>query len=192
MVNNDNGIRSFLSPASVTNDGKTIEGIAIKFDSLSEDLGGFREIIKREAVTEALKANVRALIEHDLKKFLGSTKDGTVTLDTRNDGVHFKIELPDTSYVNDLRAAMRANPTSFGASFRMVGKVVDKWLKSAKDGVIRIVEKIPSIPEITITAFPAYTATSAQLRSIDASQLVYENASQASLDYVAALLLEVE
>lgn len=179
-------IRSWLVPASVEADGKTIVGCAIKYDSLSRDLGGFREIIKPGAATEALRGRVVALIEHQLPEVLANSVDGQLTFESRSDGEYFRLTLPDTTTAKDLAAKMKHNPSVYGASFRMPkGSVIDKWYKSAKDGVIRIIEKIKEIPEISITAFPAYEATTAQLRSgIDLDKVTFEPAISPELAYL--------
>src|ERR1041384_4188515 len=67
-------------------DSRKIRGHAIVFDTRSQNLGGFTEIIRREAVERTLREalDVRALVDHDSAKILGRTRSGTLSL--RADG----------------------------------------------------------------------------------------------------------
>src|SRR5512142_385637 len=77
-----------------------IVGRAIVFDSLSEDLGGFREQIIRDAVLQPLGAgaDVRALVDHDPSKLMARTKAGTLRYQIDTSGVQVEIDPPDTTY----------------------------------------------------------------------------------------------
>lgn len=50
-------------------EGRTVEGYAIVFDSLSNDLGGFHEIISRSALDGIIeKSDVLCLLNHNEDK----------------------------------------------------------------------------------------------------------------------------
>jgi HK97 family phage prohead protease len=58
---------------------RIIRGHGSVFNSLSEDLGGFREIIHTGAFDEALgKSDIRCLINHDANLILGRNTSGTL------------------------------------------------------------------------------------------------------------------
>ncbi len=81
-----------------------INGHAAVFDTLSEDLGGFREIIRPGAFRQALneEQDVRALVDHDPAKILGRPKADTLTLSEDGVGLRVKIHPPDTSAGRDI------------------------------------------------------------------------------------------
>ena len=70
----------FAGSAKVEADSsRRIKGYAIVFNSMSLDLGGFREIIMPSAVDRTLSEamDVRALVDHDSSKVIGRTRAGT-------------------------------------------------------------------------------------------------------------------
>ena len=68
-------------------DAVKVGGYAAVFNSLSEDLGGFREVIRRGAFTHTIAqgADVRFLINHDGMP-LARTKSGTLRLERMTGG----------------------------------------------------------------------------------------------------------
>jgi HK97 family phage prohead protease len=150
---------------------RRIVGHAIVFDSLSENLGGFREIIKPSAVdrtlTEAL--DVRALADHDSGKVLGRTRAGTLQLRKDTRGLSVSIEPdPEISYARDLmRAVARGDISGMSFGFRVLE---DDWREDPETGMpIRDVLDM-RVSEVSVVAFPAYPATDVKVsqRSLDA------------------------
>ena len=94
-------IRSFEIRA--VDGGRAFEGYAAKFGKLSEDLGGFREKIKRGAFSESIDGNpnIRALFDHDSKFVLGRTGNGTLELDENSVGLKMRVTPPATQWVDD-------------------------------------------------------------------------------------------
>src|SRR5437763_2025006 len=82
-----------------TQDGKrTLSGYAVVYNSLSEDLGGFREKIAPTAFDKNLATNpdVVCVRDHDPKLLLGRTKSQTLRLQSDQVGLRFDCQLPDT------------------------------------------------------------------------------------------------
>ena len=155
-----------LSEAVATTVGNTVKGYFAKFNSRSEDLGGFTEILLPGCFSESLKSNqdVMALVDHDTSKVLASKHSGTLKLHEDEIGLAFDFDLPDTSYARDLRALLEKNiikSCSFGFS---VPKGGDTWAN--EDGKYTRTVKKANLFEGTLTPFPAYKDTSAQLRSL--------------------------
>ena len=162
--------RAFAECRAETSDnGKKIRGYAIVFNSLSQDLGGFRELILPEAVDRTINEglDVRALVDHDTGKVLGRTRAGTLSL--RKDSRGLRVELepdPDISYASDiLRSVARGDVT--GMSFRFLTMPNgDDWNWDEKPPLRSLLDI--RISEVSIVTFPAYQATDAQvaLRSL--------------------------
>lgn len=146
--------------------GKMIVGYAAKFNSMSEDLGGFREQIIPGAFSRAIKQSqdVRALLNHDPNYVLGRTKSGTLTLKEDLNGLEMSCMLPDTTYGRDLAESInRGDIDQQSFSFRCI---TDKW--NMIDGVnVRSLLDL-DLYDVSPVTFPAYTDTSVGLRSMEA------------------------
>jgi HK97 family phage prohead protease len=138
---------------------RKIRGTAIVFNSMSEDLGGFREIIKPAAVDRMLNtaADVRALWNHDSSEVLGRTRAGTLELRKTRDGLAIKIDPPSWA-AHRLETIGRGDVTGMSFRFRVL---TDNW--RMEDGQpIRDVEDM-EVDEVSVVTFPAYPATDVSL-----------------------------
>lgn len=161
--------------AEATENGKKIRGYAIRFAALSQDLGGFKEMIAPEAVDRTLNEalDVRALVDHDTAKVLGRTRSGTLRL--RKDATGLRIEIePDEeiSYARDiLRSVARGDVSGMSFGFRAIE---DEW---NYDGAlpIRTVTDM-RVSEVSIVTFPAYQQTNVEVaqRSLRAYQQAHQ------------------
>lgn len=164
-----------ISPGQVKADhgDRLIRGYAVVFNVLSEDLGGFRERILPEAVNRSLKADVRALVDHDTAKVLGRTTAGTMSFRKDAHGLNTTIEPdPEISYAKDIMRAVARGDVS-GMSFRFgVFPDGEHWYREDGD-VVREINDM-EISEISIVTFPAYLQTDVNvaLRSLKAFQVI--------------------
>ena len=152
--------------AKDTDDGPMLEGYAAKFNKLSEDLGGFREKIKKGAFANSLKGSpdIRAFFDHDTKYILGRTPD-TLTLEENSVGLLVQIKPPDTQLIRDLvlepvRQGL-INQMSFGFM-----TVDDKWVEE-DDEITRTLKEV-ELFEVSVVAMPAYNDTSVAVRKLKA------------------------
>lgn len=140
----------------------TVVGYASVYDQRYET-DWMVEIIKPGAFKRALseKQDVRALIDHDSTLVLGRTRSGTLTLKDDQRGLYTETALPDTTYAKDLREKMTRGDVD-GMSF---GFIATDQVWGERDG--KFYREILDVDlfDISVVTYPAYTATSAQLRS---------------------------
>jgi len=168
LVNNIE-LRSTETIKAVDNEKMIVEGYALRFNTLSNDLGGFVETINPQALEDADLSDVRCLIDHDPSKVLGRTTSETLSLKVDDEGLYFRCRLPDTSYSRDLYENIRLgniNQCSFGFVLDEDGDTVER----RDDGLFkRTLNRIRSLFDVSIVTYPAYNDTDVApaLRSIE-------------------------
>jgi HK97 family phage prohead protease len=152
----------------ISADGKTLSGYAIVFNSLSEDLGGWKEIISPSAVDRTLRdgTNVNALIDHreESGTILGSTDTGLLQLQKDRRGLKVKITPVDTMAARDVITTVKAGLVK-GMSFRF-RLMPDGATWDERDGLfVRTVTDM-SFSEVSIVLNPAYKQTEIGARAL--------------------------
>lgn len=145
-------------------EGRTVEGYASVFNSMSEDLGGFREIILPGAFSEVLDNDVRALYNHDSNYLLARTTSGTLELKEDDKGLYYRFEMPNTSYGNDMLELFRRGDLSQSSFGFTVEK--DSW-RMEEGQHVRYIERVGSLFDVSPVVFPAYNQASSGLRSAE-------------------------
>jgi len=139
----------------------TIIGYAAVYDSWSEDLGGFREIIRPGAFTKVLKSrsDVRAFRGHDPERVLGRTPD-TLKLSEDKRGLRIEITPPDTELGREtVELIRRGDVDGMSFAFRVDGEGAS-WNEDFSEHVIR---EVADLVEVSVVSFPAYKATVADV-----------------------------
>ncbi len=144
-------------------DGMTFVGYAAKFNSPSEDLGGFIETIEPGAFRRSLRSrnDVKLLVNHDTGRVLASSRSGTMKLYEDETGLRVEASLPNTSDGRDMAELLKRgdlNKMSFGFAVQK-----DSWNNEMTERTLKSVRLF----EVSIVAFPAYNATEAIVRSLD-------------------------
>jgi len=131
---------------------------------MSEDLGGFREIILPGAFKNALNDDIRALYNHDSNYLLARTASGTLEVKEDDKGLYYRFEMPNTSYGNDLLELYKRGDLT-QSSF---GFTVDKDSWRLEDGQhVRYIESVSSLFDVSAVVYPAYASSSSGLRSAE-------------------------
>ena len=153
-------------------DGKgpgTCVGYAAVFDRFSEDMGFFREKVSPGAFAGCLGQDVRALVNHDPNKLVGRVKAGTLRMKEDELGLRVEIDLPDTQCGRDAAESIRRSDMD-GMSFSFDAEI-DQWEHDSRPP-IRTLVKCSRLYDVGPVTFPAYTETSAAMRSLDRSKPV--------------------
>jgi len=158
-------VNEFELRAGPTGDGMSFTGYAAVFNSDSEPLP-FIERIAQGAFKKSLKSRmpIKMYMNHDSSMLLASTRSKTLRLQEDSKGLLVEADLPDTTVGRDLSVLMKrgdVDSMSFGFSVPTGG---DKW---SDDGMSRELRQVRLHEVSVVTGFPAYTATSASVRSLD-------------------------
>ena len=148
-----------------SSDGMSFTGYAAVFNSPSEPLP-FTEVIREGAFKRSLKSRneIKLFMNHNTDVVLGSTRAGTLKLSEDSRGLLAQAELPDTSAGRDLSVLMKrgdVSSMSFGFSVPPKG---DAW---SSDGATRELHQVRLHEVSIVTGFPAYEATTANVRSLN-------------------------
>jgi uncharacterized protein len=152
--------------------GRVVYGHAAVYSSLSDDLGGFEELIRPGAFTEALRGNpdVTALFNHDPNYLLGRTTSGTLKLADDSKGLAVKLTLSNASIARDVAIAMdRGDLCSMSFAFTVD---VDVWRKLPSGAVIREIVKCGRLFDVSIVTSPAYPAATASIRGLEPARTI--------------------
>ncbi len=131
------------------------------FNSLSEEMWGFREKIMPGAFSKALSMDVRALFNHDPNYVLGRNKANTLTLNEDERGLKAEVIPPDTQWARDLMISVKRGDISQG-SFSF--KATDEEWDYASIPMQRTIKEA-KLYDVSIVTYPAYPQTSIQVRS---------------------------
>lgn len=143
-----------------------IRGYAALFNSLSEDLGGFREQIAPGAFTEAVRSeDVVALWNHNTDYVLGRKSAGTLLLFEDKRGLAFEVIPPDTQFARDLMTSIeRGDISGMSFGFSVRNRDGQSWERK-EQGAIRTLKNVRLL-DVSPVTFPAYTGTEVAVRSM--------------------------
>ena len=162
------------SAAEVRAEGRVIRGYPIVFNTLSLDLGGFKEIILPEAVDRTLRESldVRALVDHseDPSRVIGRRNAGTLRFSKDDHGLLSEIDMPQTTIGNDtLELVKRGDVTGMSFTFHVMPK--GERFERRDGGPVRLISDM-TIRDVALVTYPAYPTTNVEIaqRSLQAWQ----------------------
>ena len=169
---------------------REIEGYALEWETLSEELGWwftYREKFRKGAFRDYLKdkdTDTKLLLSHDTTKVLARSKYKTIEFKEDNTGLWFKADLPDNTIGNDTVESVKRRDID-GVSVGFIMKK-QEWDETDEDNVVRTVITA-DLPEISLTAWPAYTSSSVDTRENDPYKL-YKDQRNKEKEYQKRLM----
>lgn len=148
--------------------GHYIEGVPIVYEQ-EADLGGFVEIIKKDALKDADLKDVKFLVNHNtdmipLARSRNNNENSTMQLIKKDNGLNIRVNLDvenNTEAKNLYSAVQRGDIDQMSFMF-----VIDeeKWLDLDTEKPTREILKIGKVFEVSAVTFPAYQQTSLSAR----------------------------
>lgn len=152
--------------------GRTVSGYAVRFESESVNMG-FVEIIHRGAITEETikSSDVFALLNHNENTVLARCNRGTGSLSLKvdNDGVFYEFEAPQTANGDELLEHIRRGEISQSSfAFTVANEDgAEKWTKREDGVIVREINKIARLYDISPVYQPAYEETTCSKRALE-------------------------
>jgi len=163
--------------------GNTIRGYAAIYNSDSEWMGGFYEQIERGAFDDVMNDDVRAYFNHDENLLLGRVSSGTLRIGTDARGLFYEVDLPNTTYANDLAELMKRGDVNQSSFAFLID--ADRW--EQRDGkTYRIIEKVSRLLDVSPVAQPAYPDATSELKKRDLETETKEETETAAAETVAS------
>jgi HK97 family phage prohead protease len=173
--------RRYIPLDAMPEDGLTVEerdgespkirGIAPPWDSLSVDLGGFREKFSPTAFDKLLskkRLDVPLLFNHDDSKILARTTNGTLRIEKSDKGLAYEADPVATPTAAEVLTLIRSK-TIFGSSFAFtVGPKGEEWAEDERGNVTRTIHEASGLFDLSPVTRAAYPSSSLSARSLSA------------------------
>lgn len=152
--------------------GRTVSGYAVRFETESVNMG-FVEVIKRGAITEETikTSDVFALLNHNENTVLARSNHGvgSLTLRVDNDGVFYEFEAPNTANGDELLEHIKRGEISQSSFAFTVSNEdgAETWTKRSDGVIVRQINKIARLYDISPVYQPAYESTTCSKRALE-------------------------
>jgi hypothetical protein len=144
-------------------DGFDIRGVAAVYDKPT-DMGWYKEKVAQGTFADTISADdIRSCFNHDMNLILGRNRSGTLRIEDRDDGLHFSVKSPKTSYAEDLKESVKRGDVD-GCSFMFITQE-DSWDQTDPKMPIRTLQKC-KLFELGPVTIPAYPQTSVYARGM--------------------------
>ena len=168
---------------------EAIRGLAIPYNRLSLDLGGFRERILPGSFDKILnrqrgRGEILSYYNHNSDMLLGRESAGTLEITADDRGISYMVEPPDTTAGRDVLALVRARLLK-GSSFAFTvsQKGGERFTNDENGKAIREIVEASGLYELGPVNVPAYgSATSAVVAQRSYAAWLSAQADEAEAD----------
>lgn len=153
-------------------DSRLVEGVAIVFNSDSQDMG-YLETISPDAIDEdtIARSDIFAYLNHDESRgVLARSRygKGTLNLSLESDGLHYSFEAPRTQLGDELLSYLsRGEITTSSFAFTIAPEGGDEWFRDGEGQLRRTIKKIDRLFDVSPVFEPAYLQTDCSKRKFD-------------------------
>ena len=138
--------------------GRTvIRGYAAVFESESQDLGGFIEVVERGAFDDVMKSNPDVFGKYNHTQVIGRTSSGTMRLMVDERGLRYEID-PPKSAAAVVELIERGDVRGSSFAFRSSPKD-ETWTRDDAGRMIRRIKKFSFLGDAGPVDTPAYLGT---------------------------------
>jgi hypothetical protein len=157
--------------------GRTvIRGYAAVFESESQDLGGFHEIVERGAFDEVMRSNPDVFGKYNHERVIGRTTSGTMRLTVDDRGLRYEID-PPRAAADVVELIERGDVRGSSFAFRSSPKD-ETWTRDASGRMIRRIKKFSFLGDAGPVDTPAYLATETYVSKRAIEMALAENTAQ--------------
>ena len=142
-------------------ESRKVEGYALLFNTESQDLGGFREVILPEAIDGVVeKSDILALYNHIESNVLARSTNGKGTLSLKVDekGLKYSFDAPKTSIGEEVIDAITRGDLRNSSFAFTVAEEGQKWEKR-DENYLRTITKFDNLFDVSPVYRPAYLDT---------------------------------
>jgi len=120
---------------------------------------------------------------------LGRVSSGTLRIGTDKRGLFYEVDLPNTSYANDLVELMKRGDVNQSSFAFLIEN--DRW--EQRDGITyRIIEKVSRLLDVSPVAQPAYPDATSELKTRDLETETKEEVEAAAAENTASDSVETK
>ena len=137
-----------------------ISGLAARFNSQSEPLGGYTETVMPGAFRKSLAAgaNIVCLVDHQQSQALGRTSSGTLRVWEDAVGLRFECNVSDSQPGRDAMVNIERGDLHQCSFAFLVEKDGERWTLGPDGDVRRELTNV-SLHDVSAVGFPAYEET---------------------------------
>lgn len=149
--------------------GDTLTGHAAVFNQMAKVPGGYEEFDPAafDAVLDRSDSDSVSLWNHDMSMLLGRRSAGTLRVKVDGDGLAYEVDLPATSYAQDLRALVARGDVRGGSIGFVPARDGIETRRAPDGGVLTRVTKVDYLRDLGPVTLPAYGGTDVALRHYD-------------------------